>query len=129
MSALGSTSAGDIVYPGKKQDPLLRYDIVGTPGVTYGGRPVGPLLAQNNPNPFATFSNHIVVKIGDKYYDPSYGGALPYNSPLDFQPTSVAGFFKVEPLPDLTPVLFARQLPAAAPDQMKEDPIFPAPRQ
>jgi hypothetical protein len=127
VSALGSEKGGDIRYPGTTADPLTRYDIVSTPGVTYGGSPVGPLLAQNNPNPFASFSNHIVVKIGGQYYDPSYGQI--YNTKPDFQRTAVAGFFLVDKLPDDTSVLFARQLAAAAPDQIEEKPIFPAPRQ
>jgi Bacterial Ig domain/FG-GAP-like repeat/Putative Ig domain len=38
---------------------------------------------QNNESPRGDFANHIVVKIGDTYYDPSYGTI--YNSVADFE--------------------------------------------
>jgi hypothetical protein len=31
------------------------------------------VAGQNSPNPVSTFNNHVLVRIGDRYYDPSYG--------------------------------------------------------
>ena len=64
--------------------------------VTYAGG-----KAQNNSNPFATFSNHIFLKVGFAtgktidylYYDPSYG--LIYKDAQAFQ-NALAGTYAVE---------------------------------
>jgi hypothetical protein len=57
------------------------------------GMTTGPLVGQNNPAPYATFYNHVLLKIGKDYYDPSYGRK--YKDPLDMQKQSIAGFFKM----------------------------------
>jgi hypothetical protein len=67
--------------------------------VFYPGRPGGPAIAQNNTNPFATFSNHQVLLIGSTGYDPSYGRT--YNSRQDLQ-NAITGFYVIDknPRPD-----------------------------
>jgi hypothetical protein len=66
--------------------------------VTYDGK-VGEgalLQGQNNPNPYASFHDHVVVMIKSpdgtvRYYDPSYGTS--YGTLLELQKGSIAGFF------------------------------------
>lgn len=50
----------------------------------------GKLIGQNNKNPAGAFDNHAVVKIGGKYYDPSYGAIHP---DLFKMQESMAGLF------------------------------------
>jgi hypothetical protein len=64
--------------------------------------PAGPqvrdlpgLPGQDTKNPISTFSNHVVVDIGTRFYDPSYGLVYsnPVNSLIDFQNRALAGFY------------------------------------
>lgn len=50
---------------------------------------------QNTNNPVSIFSEHCFVKVGDVYYDPSYG-AGPFNSTAAWELASVAGFAYTE---------------------------------
>jgi hypothetical protein len=64
------------------------YDWSGDPEVPFV--PANSPKGQNNANPRGDFPNHALVKIGDYYYDPSYG--VYYSSLADFQDRAVAGF-------------------------------------
>jgi len=66
------------------------YDFVGSPQVIEKDG----LPGQGNPNPISNFDNHYLVKIEGKngYYDPSYGTT--YESLMDFQKRSIAGFYR-----------------------------------
>ena len=43
-------------------------------GITFLGAKTAN-VGQNNKNPFPAFTNHVVVRIGESIYDPSYGVA------------------------------------------------------
>lgn len=59
-------------------------------GPTPGVEDLPGLPGQNTSNPFSIFSNHAFVKIGSRYYDPSYG--VVYDSPDEFERVAIAGF-------------------------------------
>lgn len=61
--------------------------------VPYVGQAKTP-VGQNNPSPYATFDNHVVVQIGTKLYDPSYGAV--YDSLADMQKKAIAGFYTLD---------------------------------
>ena len=83
------------------------YDFAGTPAVSYGGVNDGTvLLAQNNPNPLATFENHVVVEINGKYYDPSYGAR--YDTLPDMQNRAIAGFYNIQTLTSTNTMLILK---------------------
>ncbi|HVK04256.1 MAG TPA: hypothetical protein VM490_12325 [Armatimonadaceae bacterium] len=46
--------------------------------------------AQNNAVPPPDYPNHMIVRVGDAYYDPSYGTG-PFARPLDWERASLAG--------------------------------------
>ncbi len=46
---------------------------------------------QGNPNPPSAFVNHFIVRWGNQYYDPSYGGPV-YPSQAAWENASLAGF-------------------------------------
>ena len=48
------------------------------------------IAGQNNQDPFSIFSDHAIVKIGDNFYDPSYG--LKASTELEWESASLAGF-------------------------------------
>jgi hypothetical protein len=48
---------------------------------------------QGNPNPPGAFYNHFIVKYGNRYYDPSYGGPS-YASQWEWEDASLDGFFR-----------------------------------
>jgi hypothetical protein len=50
---------------------------------------------QNTTNPKSTFSDHWLIKLGGKFYDPSYGLG-PYVDRKAWEDASVSGFLKVE---------------------------------
>lgn len=52
--------------------------------------PVPGLSGQNNSNPPTDYPNHVIVKSGGKYFDPSYG-AGPFDSQLDWEKGSIVG--------------------------------------
>ena len=52
--------------------------------------PVPGVSGQNNPDPPTDFPNHMIVRIGNKYYDPSYGTG-PFDSQLDWEKASIVG--------------------------------------
>jgi len=67
------------------------------PTWTYPPGVLGTDGGQNQPNPFATFDNHWIVRIGDasgannQYYDPSYGGT--YADPGDMEQKALDAFY------------------------------------
>lgn len=58
------------------RDPLDPIDLIGIP-------------AQGNADPISQFVNHVVVKFGNKYYDPSYGKK--FNTMQEFLSQAVSG--------------------------------------
>jgi hypothetical protein len=54
---------------------------------------LGSIPGQNNNNPLSIFGLHLVLKIGDTYYDPSYGRI--YTGVGQFEEDCVAGYFYV----------------------------------
>lgn len=48
------------------------------------------VFSQNNETPPPDFPNHVIVKVGDKYYDPSYGTG-PFTSQLEWEKASISG--------------------------------------
>ncbi len=70
-------------------------------------------FGQNTWNPKSHFSDHMLIKISGVYYDPSYGNK--FNSKLECEDASVAGFYTVEAFPNNTYRLIIRQN-LAAPD-------------
>ena len=48
------------------------------------------VVSQNNETPPTDYPNHVIVKIGEKYYDPSYGTG-PFDSQLEWEKASIAG--------------------------------------
>ena len=105
-AAVTSTIAiGQNVYPGVlKTGNAYSYQFapnspIAYTGVTTNGSPA--LIGQNNTNPFATFTNHVVVKVTvlgktntTLYYDPSYG--VTYKDLKDMQAKAIAGFYKTD---------------------------------
>ena len=74
---------------------------------------------QNNANPKSTFANHIVVEIGGKIYDPSYGTG-PFNNLLAWEDASVAGFtMRDEVVADTNYRLIFRKNPVGADIEIK----------
>ncbi len=52
-------------------------------------------MGQNNTNPLSNFKKHAIVKVGSKYYDPSYGGHVPYNNTHlnPYEVASIDGYY------------------------------------
>jgi hypothetical protein len=81
------------------------YNWVGTPSATYERPAKGqPNLAQNNAFPPGMFPDHALLRIGDVYYDPSYGTM--YGTPQrysenqflrDFQTKAMYGYATFTP--------------------------------
>ena len=69
-----------------------------------------PLHAQNNGDPYAIPSNHAVVNIGGRYYDPSYGKTYTSLDVIDDQ--IIAGFAETGTDANGNPALFIRKNPA-----------------
>ncbi|MBI2804442.1 MAG: tandem-95 repeat protein [Planctomycetes bacterium] len=84
--------------------------------VTYSGG-----LAQNNTRPGADFERHIVVRIGNVLYDPSYGVTYGANlvNPADidllraFEGDALAGYYFLGTLPGNVPVHYIRPVTVA----------------
>jgi len=101
---IGSGSSGDLDYPYvnypskidsvevKNRLSAGHYGWIGTPEVVEEDGIIG----QGNKNPFSDFNRHYIVKIGDVYYDPSYGKK--YSSVKqwedDMEKGSIAGFYR-----------------------------------
>jgi hypothetical protein len=66
---LPGSSSGCAAYPFKFNDPCNYYTAWSDPTVV----DAPGLPGQDNPNPASWFARHFIVKINNKYYDPSYG--------------------------------------------------------
>ncbi len=51
---------------------------------------------QGNPNPPGGFANHFIIRLGGKYYDPSYG-AGPYATESEWENAALDGLVRVYP--------------------------------
>ena len=83
--------------PGQKilweQNLKVAQSAVVLPEVPNTAAPFG----QNSRKPVPMFNNHVVVRIGDAIYDPSYGKK--YESRKDFEEASIGGFAVLEEVP------------------------------
>ncbi len=82
----------DFVNPVVTYGPLATASSAAVTGI---GSLMFSVLAQNSLFPFATFSNHRVVQVGNVLYDPSYG--TKYADKAAFVSQAVAGFYKIDP--------------------------------
>jgi hypothetical protein len=86
------------------------------------------LGGQNQDVPVSAFVNHVVVRIGTDYYDPSYGlihrGATLPQALLAFQNDSIAGFYKRATINNTRAILIRK--PGNSPEIM-EDPTRSSP--
>ncbi|MCK0130828.1 hypothetical protein MWU59_04845 [Flavobacteriaceae bacterium F08102] len=57
---------------------------------TFNMYPVPGVKGQNNSSPPTDYPNHVIVQIGDAYYDPSYGTG-PFNTQHEWEKASLAG--------------------------------------
>ena len=90
--------------------PPFGYYWAGNPEVTYDYQNGDEVFhAQNNGDPYAIFGNHAVVKIGGKYYDPSYGNTYASLGVIDDQ--VIAGFAQTGTDANGNPVLYIRKNP------------------
>jgi hypothetical protein len=106
-------------FPGAKG---TKYDWAGAPTIPY--QPTDALVGQNNPNPYATFYNHVVVTISSSkpsytIYDPSYGKkyaeATKTAALAEFQNNAISGFFKMEGTPPGPWTMWIRKQATATP--------------
>lgn|GEM_PF-3143480 len=109
----GSGSSGNAAYPYVNRPSVIntynmtsanrigegRYGWLGTPEVEE--RP--GVAGQGNPNPYSEFDQHFILRVGNTYYDPSYGRK--YESLRQWEEESVAGFYRedVFTMPDGKP--------------------------
>ncbi|GEM_PF-5294273 len=93
--APGPNGVLDTVPKGDDQvRDLSEYLDLAPPGYDFVNRfslwPPATTPAQNNDNPPPDYPNHMILKAGDRYYDPSYGKG-PFATPLDWERASLAG--------------------------------------
>jgi hypothetical protein len=81
------------------------YDWKGAVAVKYKG-----IACQNNTFPMGNFTNHIIVKVDDLFYDPSYG--LTYANKYAIQNKAIAGFYDIGGLAKQK--MFMRKAPKAS---------------